>query len=383
MRHIIAILFTFTLSNSYAQSNNLELAKELLNKKDYKNAKIEIDKVDKDSDSAIQLKNNWTRLRIYFGLLKEYSQTKNIDSIEFEKQLLYVYHLLKLTKNRIGMVFELQNTAQVHINVTYNYIQSNKLNEAQRLLKISDTCYQWYEYDKSPKSKVMMNAFDHYFTFYKSWILFKTNNFTKAAETIETIDYSENLKKDAEYHDYRIELYNKTNANKLSFVLWESTLYFPKNIKYYKLYFENQINEGYSYPNSFFNIAEKAAINNFPDSLLIYEKILTYYLKADKDDLYYYTSLTKCLEIVEIALKKFPQNNSLKYKKMIALMNKTQQSIESYNKSKNDEDVKDSFLLDLKQTKEYYNLLKDNQSFIKSLSKEELANFNSFKNNLN
>jgi hypothetical protein len=187
----LILLYNF----AYAQNPNFVKAEELLKQKDFKNAKIEIDKVEKSTDSATELNNNWIRYRVYFGLLKEYSLNKSLGFKEFESQLQNVYQLLKKNKNKIGFVFELQNTAQVHINVTYNYIQANQLNEAKQLVKMADTIYSWHTYDKSPKSRDLMNAFDHYFVFYKSWIDFKTSDYENAEKTIASVSFSEFLKK--------------------------------------------------------------------------------------------------------------------------------------------------------------------------------------------
>jgi hypothetical protein len=236
----LILLYNF----AYAQNPNFVKAEELLRQKDFKNAKIEIDKVEKSTDSATELNNNWIRYRVYFGLLKEYSLNKSLNYKEFEKQLQDVYQLLKKTKQRFGFQFELQNTAQVHINVCYNYIQANQLNEAKQLVKMADTSYSWNTYDKSPKSRDLMNAFDHYFVFYKSWIDFKKGDYENAEKTIASVSFSEFLKKDAEYYDYLIELYSKTKTDKLSYVLYESTVYHSNKIKYFKQYFDNQVKTG-------------------------------------------------------------------------------------------------------------------------------------------
>jgi hypothetical protein len=382
MKHLLTLTFTILYYLSNAQNTNFVKAEELLKQKDFKNAKIEIDKVGKDADSATELKNNWVRARIYYGLLKAYSLNKNIDFKEFESQLQNVYQLLKKAKNKTGFNLELINTAQVHINVTYNYIQANQLNEAKQLVKMADTIYSWHTYDKSPKSTYLMNAFDHYFVFYKSWIYFKNNDYENAEKTVELVSFSEFLKKDAEYYDYLIELYSKTKTDKLSYVLYQSTVYHSNKIKYFKLYFDNQAKTGYSSTSSF-RLTQNNAIKNFPDSIILYEKIANCYKGLDIMDFDYSMVLDKYFDLLNTATQKFPSHNGFKYQRMIAFMNILQVQFNGLQDNPNDQELKEALTFRLSKAKEYYYTLKNDATFMKSLSKTDKENFNSFHNNLN
>ncbi|MDP2176749.1 MAG: hypothetical protein Q8K70_12640 [Bacteroidota bacterium] len=384
IKTILCTLFlSFVFFTSTAQNPNLLLAEELLKQKDFKNAKTEIDKVGKDADSATELKNNWVRVRIYYGLLKAYSLNKNIDFKEFESQLQNVYQLLKKAKNKTGFNLELINTAQVHINVTYNYIQANQLNEAKQLLKMADTIYSWHTYDKSPKSTYLMNAVDHYFVFYKSWIYFKTIDYENAEKTIALVSFSDFLKKDTEYYDYLIELYSKTKTEKLSFVLYECiVIYHSNKIKYYKQYFDHATKIGYSRSSSFKSV-QINAIKNFPDSIILYEKIANCYKGLDFIDMDYSIDLDKYFDFLYIATQKFPNHNGFKYQRMITFMNISQVQFNGLQNNPNDQELKEAFTIRISKAKEYYNLLKSDNNFLKSLNPQEKEIFNSLEKNLN
>lgn len=383
MKNIFLLFLLSVFINLKAQNANYEAAKVFFEQqKDYKNAKIEIDKVTKDSDSTIELKNNYLRLRIYAALLKEYSLQSNFELNEFINQLNYAYQLAEKSKNRIGFNYILQNIAQVHLNKIYEYLKANKLTETQKLLTIAETAYIWHEYDKTPTSKYLMNAFDHYFVFYKSWMFYKNNDFKNAKNIIETVSFSEFLKKDAEYFDYLIELYTKAMPEKLNYIYLEATTYQPKFIKYFILYFDHEIAKG-NCKSSIFNVIKKESLKNFPDSIIIYEKIANCYKDLDILDMDYSILLNKYFEDLHTATQKFPNHNGFKYQRMLTFMNILQLQYNSMQKNKNNEELKEAYEFRLSKAKEYYTTLKIDSVFIKSLTKEEKDNFNSFQNNLN
>lgn len=376
------ILLVIVCINTKAQNANYKAAKAFYEQqKDYKNAKIEIDKVAIDTDSIIELENNYLRLEIYAALLKQYSLQKDFEINEFIKQLNYTYQLAEKSKKRIGFNFCLQNIAQVHLNKLYDYLIANKLTETKMLLSIAETAYTWHEYDKSPTSKYLMNAFDHYFVFYKSWMQFKNNDLINAKITIEKVSFSEFLKKDAEYFDYLIDLYKKVEPSKLNSIYLEATTYQPKKIKYYKLYFDNELSKGYS-KSSIFNVVKSESIKNFPDSLVLYEKILQYYMSANNTDLYYSNAVSAALEFSYTATEKFPFNNRLKYWRMVSFMNQIELQKKEYEKNKSDQELFDALQYRIEKAKAYFVTLKSSQSFLQMLNKEKRENFESFNNKL-
>jgi hypothetical protein len=100
-------------------------------------------------------------------------------------------------------------------------------------------------------------------------------------------------------------------------------------------------------------------------------------------DMDYSIALDKYFDFLYTATQKFPNHNGFKYQRMITFMNILQVQFNGLQNNPNDQELKEALTFRLSKAKEYYNLLKSDNNFLKSLTPQEKETFNSLEKNLN
>jgi hypothetical protein len=124
-------------------------------------------------------------------------------------------------------------------------------------------------------------------------------------------------------------------------------------------------------------LTQNKALQNFPDSIILYEKIANCYKGLDIMDLDYSIDINKYFDFLYTATQKFPSHNGFKYQRMITFMNILQVQFNGLQNNPNNQELKEAFTFRISKAKEYYNLLKSDNNFLKSLTPQEKETFNS------